>query len=83
MGTPADEKGKEVETSYRKPDHVLVGNGRSARRRLTITLSKFEISTPNSTDNQFVSEVIRRKRRILAKRTIQSSALVCEAIGGI
>ena len=28
-GTPADEKGKEVEASYRKPDHVLVGNGTS------------------------------------------------------
>ena len=26
-GTPADEKGKEVEGSYGKPDHVLVGNG--------------------------------------------------------
>ena len=26
-GTPVDEKGKEVEGSYGKPDHVLVGNG--------------------------------------------------------
>ena len=29
-GTPTDEKGKEVEDSYEKLDHVLVGNGKKA-----------------------------------------------------
>ena len=36
-GTPGDEKGKEVEGSYRKPDHVLVGNGRVSIRGIRNT----------------------------------------------
>ena len=33
-GTPVDGKGKEVEGSYGKLDHVLVGNGRSKKAAL-------------------------------------------------
>jgi hypothetical protein len=34
-GTPTDKKGKEVEGSYGKADHVLVGNGNSLLLKLS------------------------------------------------